>query len=278
MPHGVFSLQSHTLKLWTTQWPPAWRPSDHSPHSKMITSPEARSLASVPRWAGGWGRFAGDTAPANPTFVSLCAHSHVYRTHKKQLLSYLVFCPRNRWSEFADRMVAWHNVMSAELMVICCLVCLHAHTLGLSHPIGSPTGISTDNDWCTFAPKIPFPETIQLRIRGFFCVQNSLRTCHYEAKFAKHYGSKQARHCGLIANGPSQANWDLYELLLCLLCISDRGHTFLTACTHEALYYHSLTTCWIAQCPITDNISEIWWPLTDHISKSDGPRQTKWRL
>ena len=43
--------------------------------------------------------------------------------------------------------------------------------------------ISTDNDCCAFAP---FPETIKLRIRGFFCAwKNFCRTCHCEVKCRK---------------------------------------------------------------------------------------------
>ena len=81
-------------------------------------------------------------------------------------------------------------------------------------------GISTENDCCAFAPKlfgwislIEFPETLELRIKGFFRARkNSCRTPSQSV--AKHYGCKRARNCGLIENGRSQANRDLslYEI------------------------------------------------------------------
>ena len=60
-------------------------------------------------------------------------------------------------------------------------------------------------------PRIPFPETIKLRIRGFPVRKvTSCKTCHYEANCCEAlYGWKCAMHCGLIANGCSQANWDV---------------------------------------------------------------------
>ena len=58
-------------------------------------------------------------------------------------------------------------------------------------------------------PRIPFPETIKLRIRGFFRARmNSCGTCIMKPSVAKHYGCKRARHCGLIANDGCQANRD----------------------------------------------------------------------
>ena len=55
------------------------------------------------------------------------------------------------------------------------------------------TCISTDNNCCAFAekclvslPRIPFPQTIKLWMRGFFRARkNSCRTCHYEVKCRK---------------------------------------------------------------------------------------------
>ena len=56
-------------------------------------------------------------------------------------------------------------------------------------------------------PRLPFPETIKWRIRGLCRAQNSrAERVIMKSSVAKHYGCKQAKNCGLIANGRSQAN------------------------------------------------------------------------
>ena len=71
------------------------------------------------------------------------------------------------------------------------------------------TSICTDSDCCAFAPKIlvsfpriPFPETIKWRIRGFPARKNSC--VNMKTRVAKHCGRKRAGHCGLITNRCSQ--------------------------------------------------------------------------
>ena len=58
--------------------------------------------------------------------------------------------------------------------------------------------------WPKSFGKLPriFPEIIILRLRGFLQRGRFIM----ESSVAKHYGCKRARHCGLIANGRSQAN------------------------------------------------------------------------
>ena len=102
--------------------------------------------------------------------------------------SYRLSRPREAWTE-PERNLCYVCLREGNQ----CFAAIHAvqiaplfHILMLS----DKTRISTDSDYCAFAPKLLvsfprtqfFPETIKLWIRGFFRARNkSCITCYYEA-------------------------------------------------------------------------------------------------